>query len=194
MATDDEHQINWAEIRRRMSAVDQSIGDELTDQQRRDLLARRARRYRQEEQKAVAETVDLVVFGRHDNRYAAPLEDLEEIRKVGDFQPVPGVSSVIAGIINVRGNIVAIHDLAAYCDHDTSLDDETWVVVGRGRDTLLALAADIVEGVVSPPSEQIRSVPLSLDTRHGEFQGVLEDNALVLDFEGLIRSDEFFAA
>lgn len=190
----DEQSINWQRVRRRVGELEQTLEEELTDHQRCELLAQRAERYRHEETRHTGETIDLVVFVRHGHRYAAPLDDLEEIRRAGNFQPVPGVSSVVAGVINVRGQIVTIHDLAAFQGQKAPVDDDKWVVVGRGRGTALALVADTVEGVESPSREAIRAVPLSLDSDHGEFQGVLHDATLVLDFEGLTRSDEFFMA
>lgn len=189
----DETRIDFDQIHRRLSDPEHA-DEERTDEERRRLLERRADRYRHRKRRQIVDTVDLVIFERLEHRYAVPLEDLEEIRKESDFRPVPGVSAVIAGVVNVRGQIVAIHDLAAFRGEPAPPHDDGWVLVGHGPDVLVGLVADHVEGVRSPPTEEIRSVPLSLDSRHGEFAGVVDDTTLVLDFEGLTDNPQFFLA
>lgn len=193
MAPPDD-QTDWQQIRDRLNELDYSPQSDHSDEQRVDILARRAERYRSKKDRKVADTVELVVFNRRDHRYAAVLDDLDQIRRAGNFQAVPGVSPVVAGVINVRGEIVAIHDLAAFRDEPAPLDEDNWVLVGRTDDVLLALVADHVEGVETPARDAISSVPLSLDSPHGEFQGVLDETTLVLDFEGLTDNDDFFMA
>ena len=158
------------------------------------LLTRRADRYRKEKKQQLKQTIDLVMFRRAEDRYGVQLDQLEEIRKSPEIRPVPGVSAVIAGVINVRGQIVAVHDLAAFRGQSHTLQRESWVMVGHGPGVLMGLVADEVPGVRSVPIDRIRPVPLSLESPHQEFRGVVDETAMVLDFEGLAENPQFFVA
>ncbi len=186
--------INWEEIKARIAEVERVIQGGESRADRDELLARRAKRYRRVEEEQAVDTVELVVFRRRGNAYAVSLEALEEIRLARTFTPLPGISPVIPGIINVRGHIVAMHDLASFSAERAELPQVMWAVIGRAGDTRIALVADEVDGVVRPTEEAIRPVPLSLEAREGCFRGVLDDGTIVLDIDGLARSEEFFLA
>lgn len=186
--------IDWQDIKERIASVERVIQGRESRADCDEVLARRAERYRKVEERQSANTVDLVVFRRLDDTYAVSLEALEEIRMAQNLTPLPGVKPAIRGIINVRGHIVAVHDLASVDTKDAAMPDIPWVVIGRGGDTSLAIVADEVHGVIRPVEKSIRPVPLSMKGRDTGFQGVLDDGTLILDFDGLLRSEEFFLA
>ena len=191
---EDAERIDWEAIKERVARVQRVIDGNDAHGDREQLLARRAERYRKVEQQVITDTVEVVVFERAGVSYAAPLDSLEEIRAARNITPVPGVSSVIRGVINVRGQIVAIHDLCAFRGESCALADQPWAVIGHSGSSLIALAADSVQGVQRPTEDAIRPVPLSLGDKDGCFRGALEDGTVVLDFAGLSRSEDFFLA
>ena len=126
-------------------------------------------------------------------RYALEIRQLLEIRALGRFATVPGVSQVIKGIIQVRGHVVAIHDLASFA-HDAALDTQSFAVVGAGDAAMVALLADEVEGVATYASDRIHRPPVNLGWPEDCFTGVTHDGALVLNLGGLILQPAFFLA
>lgn len=186
--------IDWQAIKDRIARIGEMIeqgGDHID---REVVLARRAERYRRVEQQVVTDRVELVVFRRGGVRYGVRLDTLEEIRSARRISPLPGVSPVIRGVINVRGQIVAMHDLAAFRGATEPLPEQPWAVIGHGESSLIALVADQVEGVQRPENDAIRPIPLSMGDKESCFSGVLDDGTVVLDFAGLAGSAGFFLA
>lgn len=186
--------IDWEDIKARIAAVERVIQGRESRADRAEILVRRAQRYRRVEEQRTIETVELLVFRRRENRYAVLLDTLDEIRVARTFTRLPGVSPVISGIINVRGHIVAMHDLASFDGPEAELPPQPWAVIGRAGDTPLALVANEVEGVIRPDENSLRPVPLSLEGHDAFYRGVLSDGTVVLDLEGLAGSEDFFLA
>lgn len=57
--------------------------------------------------------VVLKIGGEH---YGVPIEDVEEIQPFTQFTPLPGTPSFWAGIVNLRGRLHALLDLADYLE------------------------------------------------------------------------------
>ena len=51
-------------------------------------------------------------FAVASRRFALPVTEIMEIREVSGATPVPGAPSVIAGIVEIRGRVVTLMDLA----------------------------------------------------------------------------------
>lgn len=102
-----------------------------------------------------AETVDVVVFELSGERYALETAFVREVQALEDLTPLPGVPPFVAGIINLRGEILSVVDLSVFFD-----------LPARGlpeRDTLLVLEHGPVRfGVLADALTGIRRVE-----RHG---------------------------
>lgn len=55
---------------------------------------------------------DVVVFDLGGERYAVESAVVREIRRLGAVTPLPGIPSFVLGIVNVRGEILSVLDLA----------------------------------------------------------------------------------
>ncbi len=186
--------IDWQAFKERVASTEEALQGSLSRADRDEILARRAERYRQVEERQTTNTIDVISFRRLDGTYAVALSALQEIRMAENITPLPGVSATIRGIINVRGHIVSVHDLACVNGTTSPVPDCPWAVIGRGDDTPIAIIADEVLGVRRPVEDSIRPVPLSMERRSSCFLGVLHDGTLILDFDGLTRSEDFFLA
>lgn len=193
MSTKDSG-IDWQEVTAQIAAVGRELQGERSDRCSEEILRRRAERFRRAEESVSLQRLDLIVFRRHKERYAAALQELEGVREAQKITALPGVSPRIRGVINLRGQIVAIHDLALISEPTAPMPTTAWAVIGAGEEGLIALLADEVEGVMSPQVDAIRPLPLSLQEREGSIRGVLEDGTLVLDFAGLSRDQQFYLA
>ena len=189
----DESGIDWQQVRQQLPNPE-DIGSRQRPRQRRRLLQRRAERYRREKKRGREQTVDLVMFRRCQERYAVELHQLEEIRKDTEIRAVPGVSPVIVGVINVRGQIVAVHDLAVVTSREVVMPEEPWVVVGNTGEVAVGLIADDVTGVRRPQRSDVRAAPMALQQRGHAIRGVFDRDILLLEMEGLASNEEFFMA
>ncbi len=103
----------------------------------------------------------IIVFQLKEKEYAIPVEQVRSIEKVQHITRVPGVSSYIKGVINLRGLVTPIVDLrnrfgleeSDYSDHTRIIiavigDVEVGLVVDAANDVL-----DISRDVIEPPPE-----------------------------------------
>lgn len=80
----------------------------------RDILRRRAESLANESQEeAQIDLMPLLLFRVADEWYAIRIEGVREIYNDYGITPIPGVPDFILGIVNIRGEIVSVTDLAA---------------------------------------------------------------------------------
>ncbi|TSC58051.1 MAG: CheW protein [Candidatus Peregrinibacteria bacterium Greene0416_19] len=122
------------------------------------------------EEKAV-ETKQIVTFDLNKEEYAAGIADLREIIKVRDIIPVPGAPEFIAGIVNVRGQIVIVVDL----EKRFSLKREgtathLHIIIAEVEDTVFGILVDEVTGVLRVPVTSIKPAPALVTSKiHADY-------------------------
>lgn len=161
--------------------------------ERPDLLASRAERYRRKSAATVGDHVEFVVFQRSGARYAMDIRQLLEIRPLTRLATVPGASPAIKGIVLVRGHVVAVHDIASL-SQDMPMGPQSFVLVGSGEAAAVALLADEIEGVAQVELADIHRPPINLGLPDDCFTGVTRDGALILHLGGLIKQPAFLSA
>jgi len=95
--------------------------------------------------------------------------DVRNVREILDFQPIcrlPNATHDLMGIIDIRGEAVAIIDL---CDrlalHGSELAEDSRIIVfemGSRRETPIGVVADRVLGVIEISSDMIEPAPDTL--------------------------------
>jgi purine-binding chemotaxis protein CheW len=91
----------------------------------------------------------LVVFGLDGQRYALPLDDVQEIQQIVAFSDIPDGSSSVVGVINLRGDVVPAVDLRLVVGMPVrEYDLQTPMVIARTSRGLVAFVVDSVEDVV----------------------------------------------
>jgi purine-binding chemotaxis protein CheW len=159
------------------------------------ILLQRAKRYaRRDETVAAGERCRLLFFQHGGHEYAIPLGDLREVRVLRSFCPIPGARKVVPGIFYYRGEVLSLHDLAAYMGgSDLSKENEPrWVlIVERDRQRLGLMARDVLD-VRDLPAQEIRPAPITLGERAVCVQGVVRNTTLLLRTEALFSTPAFF--
>lgn len=173
----------------------QGIWDELdwNDQQRQQktlngLLNHRARQYAAPNQKIQQEDeyhkYEVLIFDLGSERYAIDVSAVRGVLPLGRVTRVPGAPYFYHGVVNVRGQILAVLDLRRFFnigpddDHDT---DELVLISANGLE--LALLADHVQDVMSIPHVAIEPVEM----RYA--RGITLGRLLVLDIEQLCADE-----
>lgn len=111
------------------------------------------------EEKA-AETKQMVTFELNKEEYASAIGDLREIIKIREIVPIPGSPTFIAGILNVRGQIVVVIDL----EKRFSLKREQaakplHIIIAEVENTVFGILVDEVTGVLRVPVASIKPTP-----------------------------------
>lgn len=157
----------------------------------RALLQRRAERLARVADRQEVVHAEVLLFERGRGRYAVPIEALREIRPLRELCPLPGASAVVPGVVYHRGEILSVHDLAAFLAAAEGAAEPAWVLVAECDGLRLGLLADAVHDVEAVGSSRLRDVPLNLGDEAACFSGVLDGRVMLLHPPALFRHDRF---
>jgi purine-binding chemotaxis protein CheW len=93
--------------------------------------------------------------GRH---YGAPLKSVREVFTLGPLTPVPTAPAAVAGVANLRGQVIPVLDLMRLLDlglHRLRLGDPVVLVESEG--TRVGLLVDRVVGLIGPGAEAAKA-------------------------------------
>ncbi|PLX83240.1 MAG: chemotaxis protein CheW [Desulfuromonas sp.] len=144
----------------------------------------------------VAETRDYVVFRLGGERYGLPSAVAREVVRMPRLVPVPRVGEYIRGVVNLRGQIVAVTDLRPLFGlKGRELPAGGRLVVVEAAGLTTALLVEMVEGIrgieveaVEPPTEGLAGFPR--EAVEGQVGG--EDGLLILlNMEHILARPEF---
>jgi purine-binding chemotaxis protein CheW len=131
----------------------------------------------------------LVVFGLDGQRYALPLDAVQEIQQIVAFSDVPDASSSVVGLVNLRGEVVPAVDLRRVVGMPSrAYDLQTPMIIARTGQGLVAFVVDSVEDVVEVSVTDVQP-PSSVYELADRLRGVcrLEDGIVfVFDVETLV--------
>lgn len=145
---------------------------------------------------AVTANMQYCTFELDDNFLGIEVDRVQEILRYQRMTEVPLASSVISGLINLRGRIMTAIDLRRRIGL-TPLDEERRPinVVIRREEEYVSLLVDRIGDVMRPPVEQFEPPPDNTDPRflpllRGVFK--LEDRLLlILDTEKILDLDGY---
>ncbi|OEC43394.1 chemotaxis protein CheW [Pseudomonas sp. 1D4] len=111
-----------------------------------------------------AESVQQLSFRVRDARYALPIDLVREIIEYGQVTTVPMMPIFIHGVINLRGNVVPVMDLAARFGQDLSVPNKRTCIVIIELDLdeqhqRIGLVVDAVDAVLDIETDQVEQAP-----------------------------------
>lgn len=125
-------------------------------------------------------------FKVNNELFAIDVMQVKEVLRYSEITPVPGSSTYIRGIINLRGNVVTVLDtrlLFALKARETD-DDTRIIVVEYNEQEVVGMVVDSVDEVVNIPQNDIERAPsvASDDSDRRFVQGVsyYENNLIIL--------------
>lgn len=137
-------------------------------------------------------STDVLVFRAGQTPCALDIRVVHELRRSGELTPVYGAPSWVRGVVNHRGRIVTIVDLAEKLA--AAVDETTagrFTVIVQYRDELIGLWADELDDIVASTPENRHAPPSKGTGVAGTFlSGLMEkDERLVciLDVDRLLR-------
>jgi purine-binding chemotaxis protein CheW len=119
------------------------------------------------EEKSTREAMQLVNFRLRDEEFGVDIGSVREITKVGDIIRIPEGPSFIQGVTNIRGQIIAVIDLAKQFGLalQEELSDSARIVVTEVNGQTLGILVDEVPGVLNLPGENIKPTPEVIQTK-----------------------------
>jgi len=142
----------------------------------------------------------LVCFSLGEQVFALPIDAVKEAVELRPITPVFLVPAFIRGIMNLRGEVVAVIDLQRFLGLEvTRISEQRRVVVvqsgtGRRNQRTAGLLADSLCGVVELDTDEVQPPPATLPRRvSGHLRGLVsraEGPVLILDIERVFDSEQ----
>lgn len=146
---------------------------------------------------AKADTAPYVTFSLADEIYAIDVLQVQEVLKVTEIAPVPGVPQYILGIINLRGNVVTVIDARRRMGlEEREPDAASRIVIIDVDHQNVGILVDSVSEVVRISPDAIETAPeVGNDDSNRFIQGVTstEDGLTILVDLNRLLSDEEWA-
>ena len=190
--------IDWQAVRDRLSRAAQASEEahRLSPERVRAVLEERARAAARvpapsPEAGDVTEIVRFVLGGEC---YAIETAYVREILRFKEFVPLPDTPGFLVGVINLRGQIVAVMDLRQFfaIPPQPSTDSSRVIVLGQER-LEFGLLADAVHEVALLQLDEIREAPGSVASSARDYlRGVTADACLVLDGAALLSDPRLY--
>lgn len=190
--------IDWQQVRARLARVQTALDESLrlSPERARAVMEERARTLAQvpPEAPAAAEVLEVVTFRLANERYAIETRHTREVVRFSELTTVPGAPEFLAGLINLRGEIVAVFDLRRFfgLGEQAPTDLSRVIVLGAERSEFGVLA-DAVSEVATLRIDEVREAPGSVAGAAREYlRGVTAGALLVLDGAVLLRDGRLF--
>ena len=139
-----------------------------------------------------AEKISVVEFILAHEKYAMETACLSEVYPLKELTPLPGTPSFIAGIMNVRGKIIAVVALKIFFDlPDSEPTPHNKVLIAHSADVAVGFLADAVLGAREILLSELQpSLPTLSGIRAEYLKGVTRDRVAVLDVARIIADEK----
>jgi len=151
----------------------------------------------EQEKKTTGEMVQLVNFRLRDEEFGLDIGSVREITRVADITHIPEAPSFIYGVTNLRGQVIAVIDLARQFGlaPQQDLPETAKIVVTEIKGQTVGMLVDEVPEVLKIADENIEPAPelIQTEVRTDYIKGVGKlDNRLIilLDLEKLLAPHE----
>lgn len=138
------------------------------------------------------DVINLVTFHTGEMCCGIEIHHVQEINKLFEITPVPNAPNYVTGVLNLRGEIITIIDLAKKLEIDSlSISESNRNIIVRSGDEYIALFVERVGDVVQGNQDDIEPPPANAGNAQRKFfKGVLKKNSLligILDIEEVIK-------
>lgn len=135
--------------------------------------------------KASGKEIQLVIFRLAGEEFGLEIAQVREIIRMQNITPMPQAPEFIEGVINLRGQIIGVMDLAKRFGLKAQTKTEkSRIVVVEIKENTVGLIVDEVPEVLRIAEEQIGPTPEVIQSQvHSEFirgVGKLEDRLIIL--------------
>ncbi len=137
------------------------------------------------------ETITMVTFYMGNFLLGIPAEKVMEINKEIEITPVPLSDEHILGIMNLRGQVVTVIDLAKKLEINLQVTPKLNLIVKDEEDTAVSFVIEEIGEILEVPSAKLEKTPEKLEGLNKEYiKNVyqLPDRLLlILDVEKIIQ-------
>lgn len=186
--------IDWDAARRRLGILAQAAESAaaLSPEREQAVLSARAEELARvpAAPESAAERLEVVTFNLAGERYALETRFIREIVQPREITPVPGAADVLVGIMNLRGSVLAVMDLARLLAiaHPA---ERPWVIVLGLERAEFGLAAERIDEVTAWRADAVLPAGLG-EAATGLVRGVTREAVIVFDGAALLEDPRLF--
>ncbi len=190
--------IDWKQLHARLARARQATEESvrLSPERARAVMGERARLLARVPPRApeADEVLEVVTFALAGEHYAVETSHVREVVRFGALTPVPGAPDFLAGLVNLRGEILAVFDLRRFFDvADPGRSEQARVIVLGGERAEFGVLADAVHEVTTLRVEEVREPPASVAGAGRDYlRGVTTGALIVLDGAVLLDDRRLF--
>jgi chemotaxis signal transduction protein len=188
----DRPSIRWEEVKQRLLSSQRALSSALTDDPARVAATLRQRALdlaKRQAKVAGAPPRDVLAFALGVERYAIEITDIAEVAALGACTPLPGAAPELCGVINLRGEIRPVFDLARMLALPPSDRlDHGFVLLFRRHGREVGLRVDRALGVRSVTPAELSGGGVSASS---SCEGICADGLILLRSDA-IRSHRVF--
>ncbi len=175
-----EGELSFEELYRRLDAAELALGVRADHKEREQILSSRAEALSQARSREKANLREVLAFRVGGERYAALIEEVDEVLEVKNLFPLLGAPRYVLGAVVARSRVLPVLDLRQLLGLEGGgMSDLGKVVVLGTGDDLFGLAVEEVEGKLGLPREGWERPP------SGPFLQVRSDRLAILDLAQL---------
>ena len=151
--------------------------------------------YKKEEKKQGKE-IQVVIFRLDNEEFGLDISQVREIIRVQEITPMPKAPEFIEGVINLRGQVIAVMDLARrFGLTQAKKTERSRIVVTEVKENIIGLMVDEVPEVLRIFEEDIEPTPEMLQSQvNAEFikgVGKFKDRLIILlDVDKILSKEE----
>jgi purine-binding chemotaxis protein CheW len=158
----------------------QWMNDEITPELLEQTWARRAEALAEEvAEDDGGEQLSVVLMRLGEEIYGLEAHYIYDARPLERITPVPRTPAWMAGVVNVRGRIYSVVDLARFLNLPTTSNgdgEKAYLVVVQSEALELALKVDTVLSVVALPERQLQETADTLNIPPAIVRGVMQND------------------
>jgi purine-binding chemotaxis protein CheW len=176
-------EVDFAALTRRLDEAERLIDRKPTAEQRKVILAVRARALCQSRELQQVESVDVLAFRVGGERYAVPIEQVDQVVEPRQLSVLPGVPRYVLGAMVARSRVIVVIDLRQILGLEGGgMSDLTQVVVLALGDARFGVAAESVDGRLAMPTTG------ATRAFSGPFSLIAADRLALIDIAELART------
>lgn len=148
------------------------------------------------DEETISEEIQLLIFSLANEEFACRTDQVKEITRMMETIKMPKAPSFIKGVINLRGKVIAVIDLARQLGLPSSEQgEESRIIVAEVEDNIVGLLVDSASEVLRISTENIEPTPAvienKIDTRYIQGIGRIGNRLFVLlDLNKVLSSEE----
>ena len=106
------------------------------------------------------DTLEIIAFRLHEQEFCVKTTTIREIRGWAPSTPIPHAPKEVIGVMNLRGTVIPIIDLAHKLGMKSTVANErSAIVVAEVHNMVIGMLVDRVSDILTIPSSQVQPVP-----------------------------------